>query len=256
MNYLKVTIIGIIFSVALLTIGWTEKKNDFVSLFDGKSFDGWIIPEKAKPSWKVVDGVMVNDGIGRECGELIWTERNDYKDFIFKVEWRLSGEPEEYMHQIYDYNGDRLFDENGKPVRQKGLFAGDGGVFFRGIKLDENGPELSSNRFTRAQFNVWSNPMGSGQIHGYMVNKDMPPEVRRGAIPIKNTDKPLGEWNSFVFTLIGEDITVVQNGDTIIQTYLPELPEAGAIGLQQHVPGRNAKRPYPIEYRNIFIKEL
>ncbi len=246
-----------IFLLSFLFInGCSEKENDSVSLFDGKSFDGWIIPEKAIPSWKVIDGVMVNDGIGRDCGELIWTERNDYKDFIFKVEWRLSGQPDEYMHPLYDYYGERLVDEHGNPVRQKGLFAGDGGVFFRGIKIDENGPENSQNRYTRAQFNIWSNPMGSGQIHGYMVNKEMPNEVRRGAIPIRNADKPLGEWNSFIFTLKNEHVTVVLNNDTVIQTYLPGLPEKGAIGLQQHVPAKDAVRPYPIEYRNIFIKEL
>jgi hypothetical protein len=256
MNYFKTFTIGLIFPIVFLSNGCSEKENDFVSLFDGKSFDGWIIPEKARPSWKVVDGVMVNDGIGRDCGELIWTERNDYKDFIFKVEWRLSGEPQEYFHQVYDFNGNRLMDEHGNPVREKGLFAGDGGVFFRGIKTDVNGPELSSNRFTRAQFNVWSHPMGSGQIHGYMVNENMPPEVRRGAIPMKNTDKPLGEWNSFEFTLKGENVTVIQNGEVVIETLLPELPEAGAIGLQQHVPARDADRPYPIEYRNIYIREL
>ncbi len=242
--------------IFFLMISGCSEKEEFVSLFDGKSFDGWVIPDKAKPSWKVLNGVMINDGVGRDCGELIWTERNDYKDFILKVDWRLSGEPEEYLHQLYDSKGDRLLDANGEPVKEKGLFAGDGGVFFRGVKLDETAPESSQNRFTRAQFNIWSHPLGSGQIHGYMVNQEMPLEVRKGAMPVKNADKPLGEWNTFVFTLKNDHVTVVLNGETVIQTYLPELPETGAIGLQQHVPGRDAKRPYPIEYKNVFIKEL
>jgi hypothetical protein len=256
MNIIRIITAGLFFPLILSFTSDQDTPEGFVSLFDGKSFDGWVIPDQAVPHWKVVDGVMINDGIGREAGELIWTEREDYKDFIFKVEWRLSGKPQEYMHPLYDYYGDRLVDEFGNPVRKKGLFAGDSGVFFRGIRFDKNAPESSRNRFTDAQFNIWSNPMGSGQIHGYMVNQNMPPEVRRGAIPLKNADKPLGEWNSFVFTLKNDHVTVVLNGETIIQVYLPELPEAGAIGLQQHVPGRDAERPYPIEFRNIFVKEL
>ena len=179
-----------------------------------------------------------------------------YKDFVFKVDWRLSGKPEVFNHQLYDSIGNRLVDEQGNSVTEQGLFAGDGGVFFRGIKLDVNGPESSQNRYTRAQFNIWSHPLGSGQIHGYMVNQEMPVEVRKGAMPVKNADKPLGEWNSFVFTLKDDHVTVVLNGETVIETYLPELPDSGAIGLQQHVPARDAERPYPIEYRNVYVKEL
>lgn len=249
--------ISILIAFFMCSFGNAERDDGFVSLFDGKSFKGWVIPEKAIPSWHVVDGVMINDGIGPDCGELIWTEREDYKDFIFKVDWRFSGEPRENMYIVYDYNGNRLMDEHENQVRIKGLNAGDSGVFFRGVRFDKNAPESSQNRFTRAQFNIWGHPMGSGQIHGYMVNREMPPEVRRGSIPLFNADKPIGEWNTFVFTFIDDHVTVELNGEIVIQKlYLPGLPEVGAIGLQQHVPGRNATRPYPVEFKNIFVKEL
>jgi len=256
MKTLKKMTIGII-SLSILWNGeCSGKGDDFVPLFDGKTFKGWVIPENSVPSWKVVDGAMVNDGIGPNSGSLIWTEREDYKDFILKVEWKLAGEPEETMAPLYDYNGDLIIDENGNQVRKKGVFAGDGGVFVRGIRFKKDVPESTRNRFTDAHFNIWTNPMGSGENHGYMVNKKMPPEVRRGAIPLKNADKPLGEWNTFIITLIGEHVTVELNGEMIIQMDMPELPETGAIGLQQHAPGKNAVRPYPILYRNILIKEL
>ena len=82
--------------------------------------------------------------------------------------------------------------------------------------------------------------MGSGENHGYMVNEEMPPEVRRGAIPLKNADKPLGEWNTLLITLKGDHVTVVLTGETVIKMNMPELREAGAIGLQQHSPSRDA----------------
>ena len=272
MNVSKILTSSFIFIALLCTIGCSvrgdekgdekadekgdEKGNDFVPLFDGTSLQGWVIPEKSIPHWKVVNGIMENDGISRESGSLIWTEREDYKDFILKVDWRLPGEPSETMAPLYDYNGDRLIDEHGKPVRKKGWFAGDSGIFLRGVRFKKDVAENESNRFTDAHFNIWTNPMGSGENHGYMVNKKMPPEVRRGAIPMKNADNPLGEWNTFVITLNGEHVTVVLNGETIIDMNMPELPETGAIGLQQHAPGKDAVRPYPIQFRNIFMKEL
>lgn len=256
MKVFKIITCGIIFLPVLWSEGCSERGDDFVSLFDGKTLKGWVIPEKSVPNWKVVNGLMENDGIGQGSGSLIWTEKEDYKDFILKVDWRLPGEPSETMAPLYDYNGDPIIDENGNPVRKKGFFAGDSGVFLRGIRFKKDVPESTRNRFTNAHFNIWTNPMGSGENHGYMVNKKMPPEVRRGAIPLKNADKPLGEWNTFVITLKGEHVTAVLNGETVIQMNMPELPETGAIGLQQHNPAKNAVRPYPIQFRNIFIKEL
>jgi len=50
--------------------------------------------------------------------------------------------------------------------------------------------------------------------------------------------------------------SIACNGETVIKMNMPELPETGAIGLQQHSPGRDAVRPFPIEFRNILIKEL
>lgn len=255
MRPIRIIPTGVIFlSVLCITIITCTKKGDgFVSLFDGKTLNGWVIPEKCIPYWKVIDGVIENDGKGP--GSLIWTDK-EYKDFIFKVDWRQTGEPDEYLSPVYDYNGDRVVDENGNQVRNEVLSAGDSGVFLRGKELEEGSPEQGFNRFTKAQINIWSNSMGSGQIHGYMVDKEMPPQVRRGTIPFKRADKPLGEWNTFVIALEGEFVTIVLNGETVVETRLPGLPETGAIGLQQHSPSKNAVRPYPIQFRNIFIEEL
>jgi hypothetical protein len=256
MKFYKKTALVLFIFTSLITTKCSQKAEDFVPLFDGKTLDGWVIPEKSVPNWKVENGVMLNDGIGPDCGSLIWTEREDYKDFILKVDWRLSGKPKEQMLHYYDCFGDLVADDSGNPVRRMGLFCGDSGVFLRGMRFDKNAPESVQNRFTRAHFNIWSHSLGSGQNHGYMVNKSMPLKIRRSAMPLKNADKPLGEWNTYIIKLIGEDVTVILNEDTVIQMTMPELPEMGAIGLQQHNPGKDADRPYPIEFRNIFIKEL
>jgi Domain of Unknown Function (DUF1080) len=71
--------------------------------------------------------------------------------------------------------------------------------------------------------------------------------------PSKNMVKPAGEWNRYVITLKGNDLTVVLNGEQIQdldlgKTDLKNRPAKGHISFQDE-----AKR---IWYRNVRIKEL
>ena len=101
----------------------------------------------------------------------------------------------------------------------------------------------------KAQVNITCNTVGSGEMYGYRTDKKMPPEVRSGAIPKVKADAPLGQWNRFVITLKSDRLTVVLNGQTVIdQEQLPGLPARGPIGLQHHGD--------PVEFANLFIKEL
>ncbi|KPK42309.1 MAG: hypothetical protein AMJ65_07870, partial [Phycisphaerae bacterium SG8_4] len=113
--------------------------------------------------------------------------------------------------------------------------AGDSGIYLRGS--------------AKSQINIWSWPVGSGEIWGYRTDKNMPAEVRRGATPILNADKRPGEWNRFEITAIGDKVTVVLNGKTVVrQARLPGLPARGPIALQHHGDR--------VQFANIYIKEL
>ncbi len=73
------------------------------------------------------------------------------------------------------------------------------------------------------------------------------------AAPSKNMAKPAGEWNRYTITVENNHLTVVLNGEQIIDLKLDESamkdrPEVGHIGFQDE-----AKR---IWYRNVRIKEL
>ena len=73
------------------------------------------------------------------------------------------------------------------------------------------------------------------------------------AAPSKNMAKPAGEWNRYTITVENNRLTVVLNGEQIIDLKLDESamkdrPEEGHIGFQDE-----AKR---IWYRNVRIKEL
>jgi len=90
----------------------------------------------------------------------------------------------------------------------------------------------------------------------------MPPDVRAGVTPKVRADKPVGEWNRFEITLKGERLTVVLNGQTVIDNArLPGLPERGRLALQHH-GGKNPKTgelsaaSSLIQFRNLAIREL
>ena len=112
---------------------------------------------------------------------------------------------------------------------------GDSGIYVRGS--------------SKCQANIWVNPLGSGEVYGYRVDKNMPEEVRKAATPSKVADKPVGQWNSFVITVKGDRMTVVLNGETVIDNLqMLKCPPEGPIALQHH--------GQPLDFRNIYIKEL
>ncbi len=80
--------------------------------------------------------------------------------------------------------------------------------------------------------------------------------------PSKLATKPLGEWNKYRITCKGRQVTIVLNGEKIVDANLDDykektpdgkphpgiLREKGHVGLQEH-GGK-------VEFRNLFIKEL
>lgn len=91
--------------------------------------------------------------------------------------------------------------------------------------------------------------------------------------PSKTVGKPVGEWNRYTITCKGPQVTVVLNGETIIEANLDNWPEigknpdgtpnkfkkalkdfarSGPIGLQ----GLHGKAQAPVWYRNLKIKVL
>ena len=156
-------------------------------------------------------------------------------------------------------------------LEYKALPLGDSGVYLRGVP----------------QVQIWDStngdPRGLGQDKGsgglWNNRKGSP-----GKDPLKKMDKPLGEWNSLQITMIGERVSVVMNGETVVDDaplenffanqksgYLayakpgasssdeskPKLPNGfmldpvlpkGPIQLQTHGS--------EIRWRNVFIREI
>lgn len=64
----------------------TDSKDGFVSLFDGKTLEGWTVIGKPE-GWTVKDGVIHSDG-GKGGNWL--RSAKPYKDFVLKLEWKIS----------------------------------------------------------------------------------------------------------------------------------------------------------------------
>jgi len=77
--------------------------------------------------------------------------------------------------------------------------------------------------------------------------------VIRTAAPSRNMVRPAGQWNRYIITLIDHSLTVILNGEQIIdldvsRSKMKDRPDRGYISFQDE--GK------PIWYRNVRIKEL
>ena len=101
---------------------------------------------------------------------------------------------------------------------------GDSGIYLRG----------------KPQVQIWDNPIGSGGLYNDSNN------------PVRNVDRPLGEWNNFVIIMRNGYVTVIENGiqvvDHVKMNSIDGLPSEGTIELQHHFS--------PLWFRNIYIREL
>lgn len=234
--------------LAALALSAARADDGFTSLFNGRDLSGWIVPEGDNGHWKVVDGVIDYDACSEAPGrdKNLWTQK-EYKDFTLRVDWRLKQTTGLYDMPVVLPDGSHKRDAEGREIKIPTPNA-DSGIYLRGS--------------SKAQLNIWCWPIGSGEVYGYRMDKTMPPDVRAGVTPKVRADKPVGEWNRFEITLKGERLTVVLNGQTVIDNArLPGLPERGRIALQHH-GGKNPKTgelspaSSLIQFRNLAIREL
>lgn len=211
----------------------------WVSLFNGKDLSGWKTPAAAH-NWTVIDGVIDYEAKG---GDLV--SEKEYGDYELQLEWRFkrtAGPP--YSVFLYNPDGSKQLGDDGKPIT-KPVANADSGIFLRGTG--------------QTQVNLWCWPCGSGQLWAYQDHED--PAIRKGALPMVNADKPVGEWNDMAITLRGEALKVVLNGQTVIDTRMPGAPARGPITLQHHGGFNEQTKKWNaasalIQFRNIRIREI
>ncbi len=219
---------------------------EFVTLFNGKDFTNWKVPEGDNGHWKILDGVIDYDAESEaEEDKNLWSEK-EYEDFVLFVDWRIKETPwKNHGVPVILPSGLHKLDENGEPIKIV-IPDSDSGIYLRGS--------------SKSQVNIWCWPVGSGEVYGYRMDGSQSAEVRRGVTPKFNADNNIGEWNTFRIEVLGDRLTIDLNGLRIIENAeLPGMPEKGAIALQHHGSKRDGEwvgPPSLVQFRNIRIAEL
>ena len=192
-----------------------------LTLFDGKSLDGWVIdgPKEVKdkagtvtPNWQVRDGFIVGGG---SFGFLRY-DKKQFADFALHVEYRL----------------------------EKG---GNSGL---GIRTGVFDPKKS--RETRPSF--FSYEIQILDDAGLPANEHCSGSLYRYVAPKKIAVKASPAWNTYDVECVGPRITITINGELVIdfdQTTKPELkdkPLKGYVCLQSH-----SKQ---VEFRSVRLREI
>lgn len=218
----------------------------FVSIFNGKDFTGWKVPQGDNGHWKVKGGLIDCDALSEATGDKsLWTEK-EYSNYKLIVDWRIKEAPfvNPNVRQILP-DGSEALGADGKPL---------------GLSLPDADSGILLNGSVKHQVNIWCWPVGSGEMYGVRRDAAMSPEVKAGATPVLNADNRVGKWNRFEITVLDGKVTVVLNGKTVLPgVQIPGFPEKGPIGFQHHgsqKDGQWVSSPSLLEYRNIFIQEL
>jgi len=201
----------------------------FTALFNGKDFTGWRLSPKVKAFWSIEDGVLKSHGLLKQWGADLATEKK-YRDFVLMLDFRM-------------------------PT------ISDSGINFRRLI-----PEIPGFG-DQEQFNLRSKG-GMGHLESYYF---LPKQVAE-KVGLKEEEKPhvrhidpeVGVWHTVKLTMKGRTFSAEYDGEVLYDNFeyhdwMMNM-EPAPIRLQKHivVDGDNLGKmnPCPIEYRNVFVREL
>ena len=180
----------------------------FTPLFNGKDLSGWYGWSTKDPTelWKMSPAELADYKKKSIEGGL--PEGKQGPENI-NAHWKVeNGELVNDGHGLYA-STDKDYGDFELLLEYKALPKGDSGVYLRGVP----------------QVQIWDStegdPRGLGQDKGsgglWNNRKGSP-----GKDPSKKMDKPFGEWNTMKITMIGERVTVVFNGETVVDNCVLE----------------------------------
>ncbi len=202
----------------------------FTPIFNGKDFSAFRMHPKVKNMWTIENGVLKSHGLLEEWGADLATEKT-YRNFVLLVDFRMPTES-------------------------------DSGIHFRKLI-----PEMGYFGQTEQMNLGTGHRMGQLESIGFMrANKlEAAQRLRDSDIPkVKRLDPKVGQWHTLKITMLGRALSAELDGQVMIDRYeYPEWllsTEPEQIRFQKHRYLENErtgkKNPCPIEYRNIFIKEM
>ncbi len=211
-----------------------EAENEWISLFDGKTFQGWSKygGGEVGAAWKIQDGAIYLDALNKEGwqtgdgGDIITNE--EFENFHFQVEWKIA--------------------ENGNS-----------GIIF----LVHESPEYAYPWMTGPEMQILDNDgHPDAKIHTHRAG-DLYDLIASN----EETVKPVGEWNLAEIIIDEGNLELHLNGVRVVSTSLwteewnemianskfKDMPgfgkyQKGKIALQDHGD--------EVWFRNIRIKKL
>ncbi len=205
----------------------------FHSLYTGLDLSGWQVDAAQSAHWKASDWRLLCDGKSDAADSSLWSQK-EFGDFILICDWKLTRKAQPKTFAGILPSGEAAL-ENGQPKTVEAVDAGMSGIALRGDR--------------KSEIQIGGHPVGSGLIDGYRTDKTATAQLRAAVTPKLRADRPAGQWNRFVITLKGERVSVVLNGQTVIEdAALAGLPKRGRLGLLPHGDA--------VEFANIYIKEI
>jgi hypothetical protein len=243
----------------------------FTALFNGKDLSGWYGWGTKDPSelWKMTPEQLAEyKRKSVEGGLPVGKAGPDHINAHWSV---VNGELVNDGKGLY-LTSDKDYGDFELMVDYKALPDGDSGIYLRGIP----------------QIQIWDttkgDPRGLGQDKGsgglWNNSKGAP-----GKDPSKKMDRPFGEWNTFRIKMIGERVTVIFNGEKVVDdavlenffanqkagylAYAKADPKKADAKKEEKLPNGFMRDPAfakgpiqlqthgsEIRWRNVFIREI
>lgn len=204
------------------TLSSEEKKEGFVLMFDGKTFNGWKEPRTK--GYTIQNGLIICHAKGG--GQLYYTKKQ-FSNFVFRFEFKINKNT-----------------NNGVAVRSS--MQGNPAYKACEVQIVDNNGRYGKTQKTKRPLKPWQR---HGSLYGVAPAK-------AGHL------KPLDEWNSQEIRVEGTHFKVTLNGTVILDVDVSKLKLSPAIakkhvGLKRTTGyiGFLGHKSH-IEFRSIRIKEL
>lgn len=211
---------------ALAQQGATD--DGWVSLFDGKSLDGWVV-RSGFAKYHVEDGCIVGTTVEGSPNTFLCTEK-EYGDFILQFEVKVDSglnSGVQIRSHVYDTDKEEEIQRDGRTVKR---------------------------RFPAGRVFGYQVEIAEGTTAGGVYD-----EARRGWLcniqddPAASKAFKSGQWNHYRVVCKGDRIQTFVNGVPCAD-FTDSMDASGLIGLQVH--GVKGDPKYQVRWRNIRIKEL
>jgi hypothetical protein len=239
---MKYKFVNICLLIAVTTTA-QQKKNDFVSIFDGKTLNGWKCDTTY---WRVENGNLVGEITASKPLKsntfVIW-RGSELGDFELKLEYKISKDGNSGIN----YRSEQV---DGVPYALKGYQADiDGNNYYTGQNYEERGRTTLAYRGQTTKVNASS---GSEPIkNNAWVNTEVVKSQSRDSLQqfIKAND-----WNEVHLIIKGNSLQHYVNGVLMCDVTDSDKVNQklkGLLGMQVHVGP-----PMKVEFRNIKVKSL